>query len=151
VRSAGDNVVVIVNRSVPRAAVIPVLTYEDVVQASEWLCGAFGFAERLRIGDHRVQLVFGDGAVILTAGRAESGAAPTNTVTHSVLMRVADADRHHEQAKRYGAQILQPPTHYPYGERQYSALDLGGHRWTFSQSIADVDPASWGGTAIDLN
>jgi len=25
-------------------------------------------------------------------------------------------------------------------------VDPGGHRWTFSQSIADVDPADWGGT-----
>jgi len=63
-----------------------------------------------------------------------------------VLMRVADADRHHEQAKRSGAKILHPPTDHPYGERQYSAEDIGGHVWTFSQSIADVDPASWGGT-----
>ncbi|MEK6226648.1 MAG: hypothetical protein AABM40_10210 [Chloroflexota bacterium] len=44
--------------------------------------------------------------------------------------------------------MLQPPTDYPYGERRYSALDLAGHHWTFSQSIADVDPASRGGTAI---
>jgi len=127
-----------------------VLTYDDIALASDWLCRAFGFRERLRIGDHRVQLVFGDGAVILAAGRADAGAAPSDAVTHSVLVRVADADRHHEQARRHGAQILQPPTDYPYGERQYSAVDLGGHRWTFSQSIADADPASWGGTAINL-
>jgi uncharacterized glyoxalase superfamily protein PhnB len=38
-----------------------------------------------------------------------------------------------------------PPVDYPYGERQYSAVDPGGHVWTFSESIADVDPASWGG------
>ena len=25
------------------------------------------------------------------------------------------------------------------------AEDIGGHRWTFSQSIADADPASWVG------
>jgi uncharacterized glyoxalase superfamily protein PhnB len=53
-------------------------------------------------------------------------------------------------AARNGAHILSPPTDYPYGERQYSAEDLGGHRWTFSQSIADVDPASWGGTPLEL-
>jgi uncharacterized glyoxalase superfamily protein PhnB len=63
---------------------------------------------------------------------------------------VEDADRHREQAAKAGARILSEPTDYPYGERQYSAEDPGGHRWTFSQSIADVDPASWGGTAIDL-
>jgi hypothetical protein len=30
-------------------------------------------------------------------------------------------------------------------ERQYTAEDLGGHRWTFAQSIADVAPEEWGG------
>jgi uncharacterized glyoxalase superfamily protein PhnB len=72
-------------------------------------------------------------------------------VSHAVHVRVDDADRHHEQAKRAGAEILQPPTDYPYGERQYSALDPSGHHWTFSQSMADVDPASWGATAINLD
>ncbi|MDP9275196.1 MAG: VOC family protein, partial [Chloroflexota bacterium] len=116
----------IVNRSVPRSAVIPVLTYDDVAEASEWLCRAFGFKERLRVGEHRVQLVFGDGAVIVTAGRTERRVA-ASAVTHAVHVRVDDADRHHEQAVRSGARILQPPTDYPYGERQYSALDLAGH------------------------
>ena len=40
------------------------------------------------------------------------------------------------------------PRTTPYGERQYTAEDPGGHHWTFSQSIADVDPASWGGTLV---
>jgi uncharacterized glyoxalase superfamily protein PhnB len=62
------------------------------------------------------------------------------------MVRLADADRHHEHAKQAGARIISPPTDYPYGERQYTAEDLGGHRWTFSQTIADVDPQTWGGT-----
>lgn len=126
------------NRSVPSSSVIPELPYPDVAEAAEWLCRAFGFTERLVIGDHRAQLVFEDGAVIVTQ---RSDAARS-----SVLVRVSDADSHHEQAARSGARILSTPTDYPYGERQYSAEDLGGHHWTFSQSIADVDPASWGGT-----
>lgn len=128
----------IANRSVPTSTVIPVLAYDDVARASDWLCTAFGFTERLRIADHRAQLVFGDGAVILTSRDSEGRGG--------VLVRVPDADRHHERAKESGARILHPPTDYPYGERQYVAEDLGGHVWTFSQSIADVDPASWGGT-----
>jgi uncharacterized glyoxalase superfamily protein PhnB len=128
----------IANRSVPTATVIPVLAYDDVARASEWLCRTFGFTERLRIADHRAQLVFGDGAVILTSRDSEGRGG--------VLVRVRDADEHYERAKESGARILHPPTDYPYGERQYVAEDLGGHVWTFSQSLADVDPASWGGT-----
>lgn len=132
------------NRSSPSAIVIPVLRYDDVVQASEWLCEVFGFKERLRIGAHRVQLSYGDGALIVTErqGSAEES-APDNL--HAMHVRVADVDAHYEHASQHGAQILRPPESYPFGERQYSAVDLGGHQWTFSQSIADVDPADWGG------
>ena len=70
------------NRSVPSATVIPELAYPDVGVACDWLCRAFGFRERLRIGNHRAQLTY---------------------------------------------------------------------RWTFSQSIADVDPAEWGGKLLAEN
>ena len=30
--------------------------------------------------------------------------------------------------------------------RQYTAEDLGGRWWTFSQNIRDVEPSAWGAT-----
>jgi uncharacterized glyoxalase superfamily protein PhnB len=140
---------VIANRSVPPASVIPELAYRDVTEAAAWLCNAFGFTERLRIGTHRVQLVLGDGAMVVTE-LGENAAPEADRATHSMLVRVEDAQRHRDQAAAAGARILDEPTDYPYGERQYNAEDIGGHRWTFSQSIADVDPTSWGGTPINL-
>ena len=125
------------NRSVPDVSVIPELPYPDVREAAEWLCRAFGFRERLQIGDHRAQLVYEDGAVIVIQGEA----GPSH-----LLVRVEDADAHRAQAEAAGAKIRSEPTDWPYGERQYSAEDPGGHIWTFSQSITDVDPADWGGT-----
>ncbi|WP_029351591.1 VOC family protein [Bosea sp. 117] len=127
------------NRSMPACTVIPELAYADVATAATWLCDAFGFTLRLAIGDHRVQLNVGDGAVVLT--RSADGAAPGD----AVMVRVEDMDAHFERAKRGGARIASLPADYPYGERQYTALDLAGRRWTFSQSIADVSPESWGG------
>jgi uncharacterized glyoxalase superfamily protein PhnB len=137
---------VIENRSVPSASVIPELAYRDVREAAEWLCNAFGFRERLRIGNHRAQLVFGNGALIVIELAPDVREVPAR---HAILVRVDDADAHHERAAANGARITSPPTDYPYGERQYNAEDIGGHRWTFSQSIADADPAAWGGTMID--
>jgi uncharacterized glyoxalase superfamily protein PhnB len=125
------------NRSVPDVSVIPELPYRDVREAAKWLCRAFGFRERLQIGDHRAQLVYKDGAVIVIQGEAGSS---------HLLVRVEDADAHRAQAEAAGAKIRSEPTDWPYGERQYSAEDPGGHIWTFSESIADVDPADWGGT-----
>ena len=48
-----------------------------------------------------------------------------------------------------GARVLTEPTTHPFGERQYTAEDIGGHRWTFSQSVADVDPEAWGGVVVE--
>lgn len=61
------------------------------------------------------------------------------------MVRIEDANLHHERARKRGVGILQPPADYPCGERQYTAEDLAGHRWTFSESIADVAPEEWGG------
>lgn len=144
--SGEREVSVIVNRSVPPATVIPVLSYEDVVKASDWLCDAFGFRVRLRIGTHRVQLVFGEGAVIVTDGGAGQESDAPDVVSHSVLVRVDDVNEHYARAQEHGARIVRAPADYAYGERQYTVADPGGHRWTFSQSIADADPAAWGGT-----
>jgi uncharacterized glyoxalase superfamily protein PhnB len=138
------------NRSIPDAAVIPVLRYPDVPAAVAWLCEAFGFSERLRIADHRVQMTFGSGALVIANG-ASSAAPPTDPVpskAHSVMVRVVDLERHRERAERAGARIERPPADYPYGERQYTAVDPWGGVWTFSESIADVDPADWGGTLV---
>jgi uncharacterized glyoxalase superfamily protein PhnB len=128
------------NRSVPEATVIPELPYPNVREAVEWLRNAFGFQERLQIGEHRAQLVYEGGAVIAIQGNAPGS---------KILVRVEDADAHHARAKSAGAKIISEPEDFPYGERQYNAEDPGGHRWTFSQSIDDVDPVSWGGTLHD--
>jgi hypothetical protein len=44
----GAEVNMVVNRSAPSAVVVPILVYEDVEKAIEWLCDTFGFTERLR-------------------------------------------------------------------------------------------------------
>ncbi len=130
----------------PRCTVIPELAYPDVGEAADWLCDAFGFTVRLRIANHRAQLNVGDGAIVVTQKR---DSRDDIEIAHSMMVRVEDAHSHHERAKQRGARILGPPTDYPYGERQYTAQDPGGHYWTFSQSIADVAPEDWGGTLVE--
>jgi uncharacterized glyoxalase superfamily protein PhnB len=134
------------NRSIPDAGVVPVLIYPDVRAAVAWLEAAFGFSERLRIGeDHRSQMRAGDGAVIIGDVRHDRVPPRPGESTHSVMVRVDNARSHCERARAHGATILMEPTDFEYGERQYSAADLAGHHWTFSETLEDVDPASWGG------
>jgi uncharacterized glyoxalase superfamily protein PhnB len=130
------------NRSMPQCTVIPVVAYADLGKAIDWLCDVFGFTVRVRIADHRAQLNVGDGALVLRKtdeGFAESG--------DSVMVRLEDVDGHYEHAKQRGARIVESPTDFPYGERQYTVEDFAGREWKFSQSIADVAPEDWGGTS----
>jgi uncharacterized glyoxalase superfamily protein PhnB len=135
------------NRSMPPGTFIPELAYDDVREAAAWLCRAFGFRERLRIANHRIQLRFGDGSMVVV----ERPRGSTAGNLHGTMVRVDDVDAHCERARESGARILRAPETQMYGERQYTAEDPGGHRWTFSQSVADVDPADWGGEAVDTD
>jgi len=133
------------NRSIPSCTAMPMLGYPEIGPAIEWLCNALGFTLRLRIGDHRAPLNVGDGAVILSqrelVGRDDF---------QSVLVRVEDVDAHIERARKNCAHVLSEPKDHMFGERQYNVEDFAGHRWTFSQSIADADPVTWGGTPGQL-
>ncbi len=141
------------NRSAPPGPIVPRLIYEDVAQAIEWLSGAFDFSERLRTPAeadgtiHHAQMSVGTGSIILTGQRGVKRPEAPNlgAFIPSLLVRGANVDDHFERAKQFGVRILNPLANHPFGEKQYSAEDLGGYRWTFfSQSVADVPPKSMG-------
>ena len=147
----------IVNRSAPPGPIVPTLSYDDVPKAIEWLCGAFGFKERLRTPPeadgtvHHTQLAVGEGSVILhgvpVADRQPPG---PNASLEGLMVYVEDVDAHFERAKKFGAKIVDPPATHMFGERQYSAEDLAGYRWAFSQSVADVNPEDWGAEVSEI-
>ncbi len=139
------------NRTMPSCSVLPELVYEDVDLAIEWLCGAFGFVERWRAPGHRAQLRVGDGAIVIRERRPHKRATAPDEDGHSMLVRIEYLPAHLGRAQAHGAQIVRPPTDYPYGERQYTALDLDGRPWTFTESIADLLPEEWGGISADLS
>lgn len=139
-----------VNQSAPAATVVPILIYADVGKAIDWLSQAFAFKERLRAERNGIvghaQLVVGDGAIMMGRQGAEYHPPRPGEVQQYVHVSVDDVDAHCERARKSGARIVQPPHDMPFGERQYTAEDLEGHRWVFSQHIADVAPHEWGAT-----
>jgi uncharacterized glyoxalase superfamily protein PhnB len=132
------------NRSVPPCEVIPVLYYPDPGAASEWLAKAFGFTVRLLIANHRVQMRAGAGCITI----AEGTTRPNQSC--AVQVRIENALDHCERARLAGATILSEPKDHMYGERQYNAEDFFGHRWDFTETLADVEPESWGGTSVNI-
>jgi uncharacterized glyoxalase superfamily protein PhnB len=139
------------NRSVPPAPVIPEIVYDDVQAAIDWLCGAFGFRVRWQAGDHRAQLWVGDGAVVVRDVPPDlDPGEPVPGRASSVLVRVEDASEMRARALAYGARLVRDLQDHAYGERQCTFADPAGHRWTFTQSIADVAPEEWGGVSVSL-
>jgi uncharacterized glyoxalase superfamily protein PhnB len=138
------------NRSVPPSQVIPVLVYPDVRAAVAWLEAALGASERVRIGDgHRAQLSL-NGEAVIVAEPGNARVPPSGGVTtHMVMLRVDDADAVCERAREHGARVLMEPRDFQYGERQCELEDPFGHRWSITQTIADVAPEEWGGVAVN--
>jgi uncharacterized glyoxalase superfamily protein PhnB len=130
--------------------IVPMLSYEDVGGAADWLVGAFGFEESDRI-EHEgevvhVELRLGSGAVML--GRpGESYVNPKRLreqceaaaemysvpwVVDGVWARVDDVGTHFERAKAAGALVLSEIEAGP-GGRLYRVEDHEGHRWMFAE------------------
>ena len=138
------------NRSAPPATVTPVLVYPDVRAAVAWLEAAFGFEERVRIGDsHRAQLRVGsDGAVVVAEAGGERVAPEGPGRTQVIKLKVSDVDAAFARAREQGARVVEDLTTWEYGERSGVLEDIGGHRWELTQTLRDVEPEEWGGTTV---
>jgi uncharacterized glyoxalase superfamily protein PhnB len=138
------------NRSAPPVTVTPVLVYPDVRAAVEWLAAAFGFEERVRIGDsHRAQLRVGpDGAVVVAETGGDRVAPTGDGLCHVIKVRVPDVDAAFARACECGARVVEELTTWEYGERSGVVEDIGGHRWELTQTVRDVPPEDWGGTTV---
>jgi uncharacterized glyoxalase superfamily protein PhnB len=130
----------------------PMVSYEDVAAAIEWLGDAFGFREEgERFTDEEGRVTHAqlnlDGAVVMIGWPGPDYRSPahhaqeceqtrrwlsTPWVVDGVHVSVDDVDRHFERAKAAGASILRELEDLPFG-RLYSAADLEGHRWMFMQ------------------
>ena len=138
------------NRSAPPATVTPVLIYPDVREAVAWLERAFGFGERVRIGDdHRAQLRVGeDGSIVVADVRRDQVAPSGGVVTQVIKVRVPDVDAAFARARDAGARVLEEPHTWEYGERSGVVEDPAGHRWELTQTVRDVEPEEWGGVTV---
>jgi PhnB protein len=131
---------------------VPMVSYEDVGAAIEWLTEAFGFresAERFDDGQGHVTHaeVSLDGATVMLGWPGSDYRSPkrhaeeceqaaqwlaTPLVVDGVLVELGDLDAHYERARSAGARILREPEELPFG-RLYAAEDPEGHRWMFLQ------------------
>jgi uncharacterized glyoxalase superfamily protein PhnB len=121
-----------------RPSILPVLVYRDGRAAIDWCVRVFGLEELRRVEDDKGEILHAElrwehGGVMLTSLAADGDGALAAMLGSSwVWAVVADADAHHRRAAAAGARILIEPRSVAHGSRSYRALDLEGHRWTFS-------------------
>jgi uncharacterized glyoxalase superfamily protein PhnB len=132
------------NDTTTTSTVIPVLVYEDLEAAHDYLVGTFGFTSG---GLHRdddgnvvhAEVRNGDAAIWLHQVTEEHQmASPRDaTMSHGGLsVIVPDVDAHYAQSVAAGARIDREPTDQDYGLREYGARDPENHRWWFSTPIS---------------
>lgn len=119
----------------PARDIIPVVPYEDIRAAHDFLVRVLGFTSGGVIEDGSGQAVHGE---VQMGGRriwlhAASGRLTTpalsGAATGGIVVHVPDVDDHFQRAKANGAEILREPTDEDYGQREYGIRDPEGHNW----------------------
>ena len=122
---------------------IAILVYRDIEAAFDYLTKVYGFGpgELTRDPDGNVvhgEIQAGDGEFWLHTESEPFGLrSPSNLggATGTMAIMVDDVDAHHRYAVEQGATIRYEPVDQPYGYREYSAVDLEGHLWSFMKPL----------------
>jgi len=134
--------------------VVPMVSYEDVGAAADWLRDAFGFVEVSRFEDGglatHVNVATGDGLVMIGWPGPDYRSPKRHRETcddarlwldspfivDGVYVQVRDIEAHADRAAAAGAIILsEVEDNSSVGQRQYRAEDLEGHRWMFAEPL----------------
>jgi uncharacterized glyoxalase superfamily protein PhnB len=123
--------------------VIPLLVYEDIPTAHDFLVKAFGFTPGRVDRDQDGHAVHGE----LSAGDLDiwlhrvaeehqmSAHSAMPSTSSGLVVYVDDVDAHYRQARAFGARVDSEPADMEYGQREYGVRDLEGHRWWFATQL----------------
>ena len=124
-------------------AITPYLLYRDAGAAIEWLTRAFGlqeFGTSYRDADGRVthaEMKLGKALLMLgSPGRDFKNPKLLGGATLNLYVDVDNVDKHHAQAVKAGARIVEEPKDTFYGARRYGAEDPEGHQWYFAEDLS---------------
>jgi len=127
--------------------IFPILRYRDARAAIRWLSEAFGFSEVFSVPQHgeyvrHARLKLGTNLIMVGSVRPDDGIASPQSLgaaTQMLAVYVEDPDAHFAGAQAAGAKILASPYDTDFGSREYHALDLEGHPWTFGTFRPSAD------------
>lgn len=116
--------------------IFPALKYDDAPGAIDWLDRAFGFSKHMVVpndsgGIAHAELRIGGALIMLGSMGQPDPANLWTTERQGLYVQITDIDEHYARAKAAGAEIVRPLADTPYGAREYSVRDPGGHLWSF--------------------
>lgn len=123
--------------------ITPLLVYEDIEAAHDFLVEAFGLEPGGVSRDGDGEVVHGEvraGAAVILLHRVSAAhelASPSTQACSNggLVVDVEDVDAHCAHARAAGARIDSEPTDQPYARREYGARDREGHRWWFGTPL----------------
>jgi len=123
--------------------VIPLLVYEDIPAAHDFLVKAFGFdagGVELNAEGQPIHAEVRAGATTIWLHRvteAHDLDSPRRIgmARSGLVVQVDDVDAHCERARAAGAHVEHEPEDRPYGQREYGVRDPEGHRWWFATPL----------------
>ncbi len=118
--------------------VVPVFQVANLEAALEFYHEVLGFEEDFRFGRYAgVKL----GAITLhLSEQVENGRSEYKKPLGSGIAYIFcdEVDRYHEQIKSKGAKTKYAPQDFPYGMREFMAIDLDGNHLAFGNEIDDA-------------
>lgn len=125
----------------------PVLVYEDIPAAHDFLVNVFGLAsggiERDPEGNAvHAEVRAGNVAIWLHRVAPEHQMISAHTLpgaSFGLFVHVDDVDAHYKVVRAHGVKIESEPQDQPYGSREYGVRDPEGHRWWFGSAAKSGD------------
>lgn len=122
---------------------IAILVYDDLEAAFDYLTRVYGFGPGSVARDDdgtviHAEIHAGDGEFWLHTESTELKLhAPSvlGGASATMAIMVDDVDAHHAYAAEQGAEVVYEPCDQPYGYREYGAVDLAGHFWSFMKPL----------------
>ena len=132
----------------------PVLVYEDIGAAHDFLVDVFGLSSRgaERDGEGNAvhaEVCAGDFAIWLHRVAPEHHMLAARSLpgaSGGLYVHVDDVDAHYERVRASGAAIESELKDQPYGSREYGVTDLEGHRWWFASASGSRNEITGGPT-----
>jgi PhnB protein len=125
---------------------MPMVMVDSVDEVRDFYVNKLGFEHRMGVvgKDGKldfVNIVIGDASVMFS--RAPEGVATSADTPKPVelYINVGDVDKHHDQAKAAGIEIVDELTDQWWGDRTYVIKDLNGYRvWFYTNKGEPVPP-----------